>query len=170
MATLGAGPVALDEWQVVPEILGAIKRSVDDDPRPGRFVITGSSQADLTASVWQSTGRVIRLPLMGLVERELVGGVPGGSIIDRLAAGEGADLPVPTEARDAAQLGQVRDPARLRRYLQAVAANTAGVVVHETFFDAAGIDRGTGVRFDTLLEQVFVLDQVPAYSTNRLNR
>ncbi len=64
----------------------------------------------------------------------------------------------------------MRDPARLRRYLQAVAANTAGVVVHKTLFDAAGIDRMTGVRFDTLLEQVFVLDQVPAYSSNRLNR
>ena len=64
----------------------------------------------------------------------------------------------------------MRDPARLRRYLQAVAANTAGVVVHKTIFDAAGIERGTGVRFDTLLEQVFVLDLVPAYSSNRLNR
>lgn len=72
--------------------------------------------------------------------------------------------------RDASQIGQVRDPARLRRYLQAVAANTAGVVVHKTLFDAAGIDRMAGVRFGTLLERVFVLDQVPPYSSNRLNR
>ncbi len=27
-------PVLLDEWQEVPEILGAVKRAVDDDPRP----------------------------------------------------------------------------------------------------------------------------------------
>jgi len=210
LAAVGTDPVVIDEWQVVPEILGAIKRAVDEDPRPGRFVITGSSQADLTASGWPATGRVIRLPMLGLVERELAGTVAGGSIIDRLAAGEGPDLPVPTDAldvrgyvtaalrggfpevalsvserarsrwlrsyvdqvvtRDASQIGQVRDPARLRRYLQAVAANTAGVVVHKTLFDAAGIDRVTGVRYDTVLEQVFVLDQVPAYSSNRLNR
>lgn len=35
-------PVLLDEWQAVPEVLGAVKRSVDDDPRPGRFILTGS--------------------------------------------------------------------------------------------------------------------------------
>ena len=58
----------------------------------------------------------------------------------------------------------------MRRYLQAVAANTAGVVVHKTLFDAAGIDRSTATRFDALLQQVFVTDLVPAYSSNRLNR
>jgi hypothetical protein len=29
-------PVLVDEWQLVPEILGAVKRAVDDDTRPGR--------------------------------------------------------------------------------------------------------------------------------------
>lgn len=42
-----ATPVLLDEWQEVPEVLGAIKRAVDDDPRPGRFLLTGSVEADL---------------------------------------------------------------------------------------------------------------------------
>jgi hypothetical protein len=28
-------PVILDEWQEVPELLGAVKRSVDSDPAPG---------------------------------------------------------------------------------------------------------------------------------------
>src|SRR5487761_1300452 len=28
-------PVILDEWQEVPELLGAVKRSVDEDPSPG---------------------------------------------------------------------------------------------------------------------------------------
>src|SRR5437870_49697 len=31
-----AEPALLDEWQEVPEVLGAVKRAVDDDPRPGR--------------------------------------------------------------------------------------------------------------------------------------
>lgn len=30
-----AEPVLLDEWQVVPGVLGAVKRSVDQDPLPG---------------------------------------------------------------------------------------------------------------------------------------
>jgi len=72
--------------------------------------------------------------------------------------------------RDLSQVGQVRDPARLRRYLQAGAASTAGVVVHKTLLDAVDIDRDTGTRFDTLLQQLFVIDLVRAYSSNRLNR
>lgn len=35
-------PLLLDEWQAVPAVLGAVKRAVDDDPRPGRFLLTGS--------------------------------------------------------------------------------------------------------------------------------
>jgi hypothetical protein len=31
-------PVLLDEWQAIPAVLGAVKRAVDDDPRPGRFL------------------------------------------------------------------------------------------------------------------------------------
>ena len=33
-------PVLLDEWQVVPGVLGALKRAVDAAPRPGRFIVT----------------------------------------------------------------------------------------------------------------------------------
>src|SRR5437870_3409572 len=35
-------PILLDEWQAVPEVLGALKRSVDSQSRPGRFLVTGS--------------------------------------------------------------------------------------------------------------------------------
>ena len=42
-----AEPVLLDEWQVVPDVIGAVKRAVDDDPRPGRFIVTGSVRGDL---------------------------------------------------------------------------------------------------------------------------
>jgi len=32
-------PALLDEWQEVPEVLGALKRSVDSDSTPGRFLL-----------------------------------------------------------------------------------------------------------------------------------
>ncbi len=35
-------PVLLDEWQLVPGTLGAVKRAVDSRPDPGRFLVTGS--------------------------------------------------------------------------------------------------------------------------------
>jgi AAA domain len=38
------GPMVIDEVQRVPELLLAIKEVVDTDPRPGRFLLTGSAR------------------------------------------------------------------------------------------------------------------------------
>lgn len=54
-------PVLLDEWQDVPEVLGAVKRSVDIEPRPGRFVLTGSVSGEIEAASWPGTGRLTRV-------------------------------------------------------------------------------------------------------------
>jgi uncharacterized protein len=83
-------PVLVDEWQLVPEVLGAVKRAVDDDARPGRFVLTGSSQADLTTSGWPATGRIVRLAMYPLIGRERHGDVSSSSLVDRILDG-GAD-------------------------------------------------------------------------------
>lgn len=37
------GTVLLDEWQRVPEVWDAVRRQVDDDPRPSQFILTGSA-------------------------------------------------------------------------------------------------------------------------------
>src|SRR6266567_5260218 len=67
----GPFPLLIDEWQVVPEVLGAVKRAVDEGTAPGRFVLTGSTQADLTAAGWPATGRLLRAGMYGLTEREI---------------------------------------------------------------------------------------------------
>ena len=58
MLAEGPFPLLVDEWQVVPEVLGAVKRAVDEGATAGSFVLTGSSQADLTAAGWPATGRL----------------------------------------------------------------------------------------------------------------
>jgi len=58
-------PVLLDEWQIVPGVLGAVKRAVDARPTPGRFLVTGSVRGDLEGEVWPGTGRLTRTPLYG---------------------------------------------------------------------------------------------------------
>jgi predicted AAA+ superfamily ATPase len=203
-------PIVIDEWQLVPEVLGAVKRSVDDDPRPGRFVLTGSTGADLTAAGWPATGRVVRVPLWGLTERELAGGADVRPFVSRLL-NDGADgVTLPAEVpdvrgyvelalrggfpevarqpsarvrrawlssyvdqlvtRDAAPAGVTRDPARLRRYLHAAAASTAGIAEHKTLYDAAGVNRLTALAYDDLLQAVFVTEHVPAWASSRLGR
>ena len=90
-AALAAGPFPLlvDECQVVPEVLGAVKRAVDEGAAAGSFVLTGSSRADLTAAGWPATGRLIRVLMYGLAERELEHGSSRPPVLDRLVT-EGA--------------------------------------------------------------------------------
>jgi len=63
-----------------------------------------------------------------------------------------------------------RDPDRLRRYFEAYALNSAGVAEHKTIFDAAGVTRVTASRYEDLLTRLLVVDQLPAWSSNRLKR
>jgi predicted AAA+ superfamily ATPase len=80
-----AEPVLIDEWQIVPDILGAVKRSVDGDPRPGRFLITGSVRGDIDSPTWPGTGRLLRVAMFGLTVGEIRGSLPQVPLLDRLA-------------------------------------------------------------------------------------
>lgn len=205
-----ARPVLLDEWQTVPGVLGAVKRAVDHDSRPGSFLLTGSIRADLKAQTWPGTGRVVRLRMFGLTERELAGSIGEETFLDKLARDDldvfrlPADSPdllgyveralrggypepalgLSAEAsaawlagyleqlitRDAESVAGDRDPQRLRRYFEVLALNTAGQPEHKTLYDAAQINRGTAHAYDSLLTNLFVLDTIPAWATNRLTR
>jgi hypothetical protein len=63
--------VTLDEVQRAPGLLPAIKRSVDRDRRPGRFLLTGSANLLLLPGVSESlAGRMEIIPLQPLTESE----------------------------------------------------------------------------------------------------
>ncbi len=72
--------------------------------------------------------------------------------------------------RDVDLIAAVRDPAKLRTYLACLAANTAGTPSMQTLLAASNIDKSTAARFDALLERLFITQQVPAWSSNRLTR
>lgn len=67
------GPVLVDEWQAVPDVLGAIKRRVDADPAPGQFILTGSVRSQTSSQMWPGTGRLVRLAMGPMSEREIEG-------------------------------------------------------------------------------------------------
>jgi hypothetical protein len=95
-------PVLLDEWQEVPEVLGAVKRSVDDNPAPGRFILTGSVRSDLEQKVWPGTGRLIRMNMYGLSELEIQGlpPIPKKPLLEALALCTTESLSLPTVRPD----------------------------------------------------------------------
>lgn len=200
-------PVLLDEWQVVPEVLGAVKRAVDTDPRPGRYLLTGSVRASFDSPTWPGTGRVVRIPMYGLRVAERIGTPNVEPLLDRLANGDALVEPrdppdlrgyidlalqsgFPEAAltdseparrrwlesyvdhvvtRDAPEL-EARDPARLRRYFEAFALNTAGVVEDKTLFEAAGVNRKTAAAYERLLVNLMLAERLPAWTSNRLKR
>ena len=201
-------PVLFDEWQLVPGVLGSIKRAVDAQPTPGRFLVTGSVRGDLEGELWPGTGRLTRVPLFGMSIREQFGNFGASPFLDRVARGEellaAADTPdlrgyvdlllrsgFPEPAltlsagarerwlesyvehlitRDAEQVDGGRDPARLRRFLEALALNTAGIVEDRTIFEAAGINRKTALAYERLLANLLGVESTPAWTTNRLKR
>ena len=63
-----------------------------------------------------------------------------------------------------------RDTERLRRYFEAYALNSAGAADHRTIFEAAGITKATAAAYEQLLMRLLVVDQMPAWATNRLKR
>lgn len=64
----------IDEVQRAPELLLAIKKSVDEDPRPGRFLLTGSANVLTMTKVADSlAGRMETIQLLPLARAELLG-------------------------------------------------------------------------------------------------
>lgn len=65
------GPLTVDEVQMAPALLREIKRLVDGDRRPGRFLLTGSADLDRCAdisSVLAGRVGVLRLPPIAVAE------------------------------------------------------------------------------------------------------
>ena len=66
--------LVLDEVQRVPDLLLAVKRAVDRERRPGRFILTGSANFLLMRSVSESlAGRAGYLTLWPMTRRERLG-------------------------------------------------------------------------------------------------
>jgi len=70
----GPGPVTLDEIQREPELLRAVKRAIDRQRKPGRFLLTGSANLLLAHRVSESlAGRASYLTLWPMTRREQSG-------------------------------------------------------------------------------------------------
>jgi len=64
----------IDEIQRVPELLLAIKKAVDEDDRPGRFLLTGSANDMSLPRIADSlAGRMETLDLLPLAQAEMQG-------------------------------------------------------------------------------------------------
>jgi predicted AAA+ superfamily ATPase len=92
------GPVAIDEVQRAPDLLLAIKESVDRDPTPGRFLLTGSANILTAPRIYDAlSGRINIERLWPFSQSEIEG--TETNLVDALFAGDPPRL-------DDAQIGR----------------------------------------------------------------
>jgi len=199
--------MVIDEIQRVPELMLAIKEQVDNDPRPGRFLVTGSARIlGLRGLPDALPGRTQTIELWPFSQGEIQGSADG--FIDAVfAAGPSishtsglsrtdyagrvvrggfpeavrresdrrreaffdsyvADLIV----RDVSQLSEIERTEQMRTLLRLIAARSGQLLVGNAIGAAASLPAQTAHRYIGLLEEVFLIKRIPAWSRNLTSR
>lgn len=108
----------IDEIQRAPQLLLAIKKSVDEDRRPGRFLLTGSANLMALPTVADSlAGRMETLSLLPLSQSEIEG--QSANWLDSVFAGR---IPQPCTP---ARAGDLVDRVLRGGYPEALSRSTA---------------------------------------------
>jgi predicted AAA+ superfamily ATPase len=82
---VGPEPILIDEWQQYPPSWDLVRRAVDDNPSPARFLLTGSA-SPTGAPTHSGAGRIvpIRMRPLALAER----GIPASVSLADLLSGQ----------------------------------------------------------------------------------
>lgn len=91
----GEPPVLIDEWQRLPAIWDKVRRAVDRDATPGRFLLTGSA-SPVGGGSHSGAGRIVDLRMRPMALAERLPGVASVSLA-RLLDGTQGDIKGRTE-------------------------------------------------------------------------
>jgi len=196
----------LDEVQRVPGLFSSLKVAVDRDRRPGRFLLTGSSDILLIPKLSDSlAGRMEIVRLHPLSQAEIQGRRSGflarlfdrsfkigtaerlgNALIERIVAGGfpaalTRSTPRRREAwyrnyletlvqRDVRGLARIVSLSVLPRLLALAAGQSARVFNLSDMASPFHLSRPTIREYVTLLERVFLVEELPPWHSNRLSR
>jgi uncharacterized protein len=162
----------IDEVQRVPELLSYLQADVDENPTPGRFILTGSANFALMHSISQSlAGRTALLTLLPLGYDELrafanapvelwstvwSGGYP--AIFDRSIppADWLAGYTATYVERDVRQILNVTDLAAFQSFLRLLAARSAQLLNLSSLGADAGITHNTARAWVSVAEISYI--------------
>src|SRR3989344_6636247 len=203
---LSSNHIAIDEIQRLPELLLAIKQAVDENRAPGRFLLTGSSNALLLPQVLDSlAGRIESIALNPLSECEINNIQP--SFLTKLIDGQ-APLSKTSRIRpyllkrittgcfpealqrtsskrikawysqyihsliqkDIKELAHIDHPDKMLKLLKITSYYSGKLVNFSELGDQVGLNKTTTKKYVSLLEQLFLLKQLPAWHTNYYKR
>lgn len=176
----------IDEVQRCPELPSYLQGIIDDDPRSGKWILTGSQNLVLLQTVSQSlAGRVAVLNLLPLARSEVIrfgqhpetidetliaGGFP--RIFDRqLDPGDwlGSYTAMYIE-RDVRTISNVSDLVTFQRFVELCAGRTAQLLNLSSLANDCGISQPTAKAWLSILETSFVGFRLPPLSDNLRKR
>ena len=175
--------VVIDEAQRVRDIGLTLKLLVDNFPDL-QVIATGSSSFELSNRTSEPlTGRKIEfclyplsmaelltqetsLEAQRLLERRLRYGLYPGVVSSDDPAAAIREIATSYLYRDVLEYQVVRNPDMLRRLLQALALQSGNEVSYNELGQLLGIDKITVGRYISLLEQAYIIFQLPPFSRN----
>ena len=190
------GPVIIDEVQHVPDLLSYIQGAVDQDPSPGRFILTGSHNFLLMSRVSQTlAGRCGILNLMPFSRAELEGqeqpepdppAALFGNRTTRLHLWQTLrtgfyprihDRRIPPEVwlpdyvqtyieRDVRSLSNIGDLEAFDRFLALCAGRAAQLLNYSGLASDCGISVDTARRWISVLKTSFIVFLLPPHHRN----
>ncbi len=172
----------LDEVQRAPDLLSYLQGIVDQDPQPGRFVLTGSQQLDVLSGVSQTlAGRAATLQLLPFSLKELQSAKQAPRSIEELLY-RGLYPPIydrdlhPSRwygnyiqtyvERDVRQLINIRELGSFQVFLRLCAGRSGQLLNTSAIASDAGITHNTAKAWISALEASFIVKLVRPYYTN----
>ena len=176
------GPVVVDEVQRVPKIFSFLQGMVDEDPRPGRFLLTGSQNLALLDGLTQSlAGRTTLLELLPLSLEEIRRFPDSPADLDTLLWQGGypriyeQGLPAPEwladyvatyVERDVRQLVNVGDLLLFQTFLRLCAGRTGQLLNLSSLATDCGVSQPTARSWLSVLEASYVVFRLPPFFAN----
>ncbi len=171
--------VVFDEIQKVPDLFHYIKRIVDEDRMNyGKFVITGSAQFSMIASITESlAGRIGMLTLLpfqfkevlyaNLISSQFKGAYPEVIIHDyknsEIWYNSYLETYLEKDVRSMLNIGNLSD---FRRLIKMLASNCSQIINYSSLANALGIGVNTVKRWVSVLEASYIIFLLPPYYKN----
>ena len=173
--------VVLDEIQRAPELFSVLRPVIDEDRRPGRFVVLGSASPELMRDASESlAGRIFYSELTPLALREvqpvgvslrehlMIGGYPDpllrltGDYRTRWATNYLQTF----VTRDLRELGQDADPVEFERLVRMLAHLHGGLLNASQLANSLRVTAPTVTRYLNLLDRAFIIRRLAPYFRN----
>ncbi len=177
------GGAILDEIQNVPELASWLQVSIDDNPAPGQWILTGSQNFAISETVSQSlAGRSAMLNLLPLTlnESERFGRSRNDSLEQVMIRGgypriyqqelDPSDWLASYVAtyveRDVRSLANVSDLMTFQRFLGLCAGRSSQVLNYSALANDCGVSQPTAKSWLSILQASFLVFLLPAWSGN----